>query len=205
MKTKTDSEIPVLICPLDEAVVAERMRRREALSDPRLISDVQVVFAQVKADGDRAVPAPRDRRVRSGSGWHRGGHGDGRHVRRETVVGIGPTDCAVLADDTADAHRVARDLASEAEHGPDAASLLATTCEPFARRLAGHLADIIAATEAPRRENLKRVANYAIGITAVLPTNGAARALSGVTARDMLRMMTSASSAQRRSRPLARP
>ena len=30
-------------------------------------------------------------------------------------------------------------------------------------------------------------AHYAIGITAVLPTNGAARAQSGVTARDMLR------------------
>jgi histidinol dehydrogenase len=33
-------------------------------------------------------------------------------------------------------------------------------------------------------------ANYAIGITAVLPTNGAARALSGITARDMLRTTT---------------
>ena len=33
-------------------------------------------------------------------------------------------------------------------------------------------------------------ANYAIGITAVLPTNSAARSLSGITARDMLRTTT---------------
>ena len=33
-------------------------------------------------------------------------------------------------------------------------------------------------------------ANYALGITAVLPTNGAARALSGITARDMMRCTT---------------
>lgn len=33
-------------------------------------------------------------------------------------------------------------------------------------------------------------ANYAIGITAVLPTNGAAHAISGITARDMVRTTT---------------
>lgn len=169
----------------------------------------------------------------------------------KTVVGIGPTDCAVLADDSADPRLVAWDLASEAEHGPDSASLLATSSEAFARTVAAELADIIAGAEATRRENLRQVfgragrgmlvacptfpaacalvnrfapehlsivcraeqqsaavaravtgevllgsytpfsaANYAIGITAVLPTNGSARALSGITARDMLRTTT---------------
>jgi histidinol dehydrogenase len=169
----------------------------------------------------------------------------------KTVTCIGPTDCAVLADDSADPRLVAWDLASEAEHGPDSASLLVTTSEPFARAVARELAAIVGRTEASRRENLSRVfgpdgrgmlvvcsdfdaacalttefapehlsivcraeltakalervvagevllgsqtpfaaANYAIGITAVLPTNGAARALSGVTARDMLRTTT---------------
>lgn len=164
------------------------------------------------------------------------------------VVGIGPTDCAVLADDTADPRLVAWDLASEAEHGPDSASLLATPSEAFARAVAAELERVIASAEATRRENLRQVfgdagrgmlvvtpdfsaacelaakfapehlsivcrpdrrtaaissavagevllgthtpfsaANYAIGITAVLPTNGAARAVSGITARDMLR------------------
>lgn len=33
-------------------------------------------------------------------------------------------------------------------------------------------------------------ANYAIGVTAVLPTNGFARAFSGITCRDMLKTST---------------
>jgi histidinol dehydrogenase len=169
----------------------------------------------------------------------------------KTVVRIGPTDCAVLADDSADPRLVAWDLASEAEHGPDSASLLATPSEAFSRAVATELASIIAGAETTRRENLQHVfgetgrgmlvvtpgftaacelaarfapehlsivcraearaaaissavagevllgahtpfsaANYAIGITAVLPTNGAARALSGITARDMQRTTT---------------
>jgi histidinol dehydrogenase len=169
----------------------------------------------------------------------------------KTVVGIGPTDCAVLADDSADARLVAWDLASEAEHGPDSAALLATPSEAFARAVATELTGIIQGAEPGRRENLRQVfgpagrgmlvvspdfeascqlaarfapehlsvvcrpelrtsaissavagelllgsytpfaaANYAIGITAVLPTNGAARSLSGITARDMLRTTT---------------
>jgi len=169
----------------------------------------------------------------------------------KTVVGIGPTDCAVLADDSADARLVAWDLASEAEHGPDSASLLVTTSQRFACAVAEQLAGIIRASAEPRRSNLLSVfgaagrgmlvvcpdfsaacaltaefapehlsivccaerraealeravageilvgestpfaaANYAIGITAVLPTNGTARALSGITARDMQRTMT---------------
>lgn len=169
----------------------------------------------------------------------------------KTVVGIGPTDCAVLADESADPRLVAWDLASEAEHGPDSASLLATPSESFALAVAEELEHIIGSAEARRRDNLRQVfgdegrgmlvvtadftaacelaatfapehlsivcrpdrrdaatssavagevllgtytpfsaANYAIGITAVLPTNGSARAISGITARDMLRTTT---------------
>lgn len=169
----------------------------------------------------------------------------------KTVVGIGPTDCAVLADESADPRLVAWDLASEAEHGPDSAALLSTPSEALARAVAAELAGIIERAPATRRNNLLRVfgrggrgmlvvspdfaaacalsarfapehlslvcrperreaalvavvagevllgpftpfsaANYAIGITAVLPTNGAARAMSGITARDMLRTTT---------------
>ena len=169
----------------------------------------------------------------------------------KTALGLGPTDCAVLADDSADPRLVAWDLASEAEHGSDSAALLATPSATFADRVARELERIIVGTTAPRRQNLLDVfgaegrgmlvvcpdfaaacaltaqfapehlsvvchperqaeavasalagelllgpntpfsaANYAIGITAVLPTNGAARAQSGLTARDMLRTMT---------------
>ncbi len=396
-------EIPVLVCPRDEAFVAERMARREALIDGELMTRVQGIFAQVKAEGDRAVLSattafdgvsletscvsevtlqraiaelppelraaievassriervnlglvPRDairelepgvrvgelyRPLDSVALWipcRKGpllstalmlvtaarvagvpriialmppradgsadpgtlaaarlagaqqcfvgngvaliaaaAHGTESLPRvagvfgpgpggitvamamagmfgLKTVPGIGPTDCAVLADDSADPRLVAWDLASEAEHGADSASLLATTSERFARAVAAELAELIAATAEPRRENLRQVfgiagrgmlvvspdfasacalsakfapehlsivcrpehqaeaisravagevllgaytpfaaANYALGITAVLPTNGAARALSGITARDMMRCTT---------------
>lgn len=53
-----------------------------------------------------------------------------------SVVGIdseaGPTEIAVLADDTADAVEVAFDLISQAEHDPMAASVLITTSEELA-------------------------------------------------------------------------
>src|SRR5215470_20216996 len=52
------------------------------------------------------------------------------------VVGIdseaGPTEIAVLADETADARHVAADLISQAEHDPLAASILVTTSQPLA-------------------------------------------------------------------------
>ena len=52
------------------------------------------------------------------------------------VVGIdseaGPTEIAIIADDSADAVEVAYDLISQAEHDPMAASVLITTSEAFA-------------------------------------------------------------------------
>ena len=403
MKKEPDSVVPVLVCPRDEVIVAERMARREALIDAQLINGVQAIFSQVEQRGDRAVLdatrthdgvvlrdsrvpesefeqaidalstelraaievgrdriervnralLPRDviremepgarvgelyRPLDSVALWipcRKGpllstalmlvtaarvagvprivvlmppradgsadpgtlaaarlagaqdcyvgngvallaaathgteslprvagvfGPGPGAIAVAmamagmfglKTVVGIGPTDCAVLADDSADPQLVAWDLASEAEHGPDSASLLATSSEVFAHAVAAQLADIISSADENRRENLRRVfgeagrgmlvvkpdftaacalaarfapehlsivcraerqaeaiasavagevllgahtpfsaANYAIGITAVLPTNGAARAISGITARDMQRTTT---------------
>ena len=53
-----------------------------------------------------------------------------------SVVGIdseaGPTEIAVLADDTSDPVHVAYDLISQAEHDPNAASVLVTDSESFA-------------------------------------------------------------------------
>lgn len=53
-----------------------------------------------------------------------------------SVVGIdseaGPTEIAVLADDSADPVHVAYDLISQAEHDPNAASVLVTDSESFA-------------------------------------------------------------------------
>jgi histidinol dehydrogenase len=59
------------------------------------------------------------------------------------VVGIdseaGPTEIAILADDTADPGFVAADLVSQAEHDPMAASVLVTTSEALASEVEAEL------------------------------------------------------------------
>jgi histidinol dehydrogenase len=67
------------------------------------------------------------------------------------VVGIdaeaGPTEIAVLADDTADPAHVAADLISQAEHDPLAASVLVTDSEPLVAAVEAELAIQVAATK----------------------------------------------------------
>ena len=67
------------------------------------------------------------------------------------VVGIdaeaGPTEIAVLADDTADPVHVAADLLSQAEHDPLAASVLVTDSEALADAVDRELSTQVAATK----------------------------------------------------------
>jgi histidinol dehydrogenase len=171
---------------------------------------------------------------------------------KRTVVGIGPTDGAIIADESADPDWIARNLMCEAEHGADSSVLLVTTSRMLADQVARILQEripcvredrkliltavfgeqglgavvvvpdmihacriinefapehlMVACTEKIQEEVLARVknageillghftpfsaANYAIGITAVLPTNGFARSFSGITCKDMLKTST---------------
>jgi histidinol dehydrogenase len=67
------------------------------------------------------------------------------------VIGIdaeaGPTEIAVLADDTADPVHVAADLISQAEHDPMAAAVLVTDSEQLAAAVEVELARQVAATK----------------------------------------------------------
>ncbi|ANH39166.1 Histidinol dehydrogenase [Nocardioides dokdonensis FR1436] len=67
------------------------------------------------------------------------------------VVGIdseaGPTEIAVLADDTAEAAYVAADLISQAEHDPLAASVLVTTSEALADEVDAELDKQVSVTK----------------------------------------------------------
>lgn len=47
----------------------------------------------------------------------------------------GPTEVAIIADDTADPEMVATDLVGQAEHGPDSPAWLITTSEELAKRV----------------------------------------------------------------------
>jgi histidinol dehydrogenase len=71
------------------------------------------------------------------------------------VVGIdseaGPTEIAVLADDTADASYVASDLVSQAEHDPMAASVLVTPSERLADEVEAELDKQVFATKHTER------------------------------------------------------
>jgi histidinol dehydrogenase len=71
------------------------------------------------------------------------------------LVGIdaeaGPTEIAVLADDTADPVHVAADLISQAEHDPLAASVLVTTSEALVDAVDAELARQVAATKHTER------------------------------------------------------
>ncbi|MGC9667374.1 histidinol dehydrogenase [Planosporangium sp. 12N6] len=71
------------------------------------------------------------------------------------VVGIdaeaGPTEIAILADDTADPRHVAADLISQAEHDPLAASVLVTASEDLLAAVEAELARQVAATKHTER------------------------------------------------------
>jgi histidinol dehydrogenase len=59
----------------------------------------------------------------------------------------GPTEIAILADDTADAQHVAADLISQAEHDPMAASVLVTPSEALAAEVEAELPQQVARTK----------------------------------------------------------
>ncbi|MGY4770240.1 histidinol dehydrogenase [Kribbella sp. CWNU-51] len=59
----------------------------------------------------------------------------------------GPTEIAILADDTADAQHVAADLISQAEHDPMAASVLVTPSEALAAAVEAELPQQVAHTK----------------------------------------------------------
>lgn len=71
------------------------------------------------------------------------------------LIGIdaeaGPTEIAVLADDSADAEHVAADLISQAEHDPLAASVLVTDSESLASATEAALARRVVATKHSER------------------------------------------------------
>ncbi|MGA2614663.1 MAG: histidinol dehydrogenase [Spirochaetia bacterium] len=73
----------------------------------------------------------------------------------------GPSESMIIADESADAHRVALDLLIEAEHGADSQALLVTPAEGTAREVAGLLPKLAASLPEPRATYVREVfANY---------------------------------------------
>lgn len=63
----------------------------------------------------------------------------------------GPTEIAVIADDTADPDIVASDLVSQAEHGPDSPAWLITTSRELAEQVMARIDGCVARLEEPNR------------------------------------------------------
>ena len=77
--------------------------------------------------------------------------------RIDTGIPAGPSESAILADDSADPRSVARDLLIEAEHGADSQAVLVTVSEELARSVAAELPGLIEQTPEPRRGFLESV------------------------------------------------
>ena len=66
-------------------------------------------------------------------------------------VVAGPTESAIIADETADAHVVAADLAGQAEHGPDSPVWLFTSSRDLGLKVMDLMPSVIAALPEPAR------------------------------------------------------
>jgi histidinol dehydrogenase len=99
----------------------------------------------------------------------------------------GPTEVAIIADDTADPSFVAADLIAQAEHDPLAACLLITADAGLADRVAAVLAEAV-----PRARHAERVAAALAGQSACVITDDvdAALAVSDAWAPEHLEVHT---------------
>lgn len=90
---------------------------------------------------------------------------------KKAVLGIGPTDSAILCDDSSQPEILAYDLINEAEHGPDCSSILVTTSIVVAQNTYQQLEKII--NNFPdefRKNNLKSVFSET-GLGAIIVTD----------------------------------
>ncbi|MDF2964603.1 MAG: Histidinol dehydrogenase [Paenibacillus sp.] len=76
---------------------------------------------------------------------------------KKSVLGIGPTECMIIADETAAPSKIAYDLINEAEHGPDSSSILVTTSLRLAKEVEALLWECIDKVEEMRQPFLRSV------------------------------------------------
>lgn len=76
---------------------------------------------------------------------------------KKSVLGIGPTESVIIADETADPLLLVHDLINEGEHGPDSSSLLVTNSAVLAHKVEKLLWNCIDEVEEKRRQYLQSV------------------------------------------------
>ena len=157
--------VPARVAGVDRVVVASPADR-DGRTDPVLLgaAGLLVVDAFVVAGGAQAIGAlayglpnaeiePVDRIVGPGNAWV-----TAAKIEVCGEVGIdlpaGPSEGMVLAAPPADAGRVAADLITPAEHGPDSPAILVTTDRAFADAVERHVRARL--ERASRRDILER-------------------------------------------------
>ena len=157
--------VPARVVGVDRVVVASPADR-DGVNHPVLLGAAGLleVDAVVVAGGAQAIGAlayglpeaglaPVDRIVGPGNAWV-----TAAKIEVSGDVGIdlpaGPSEGMVLAAPPADARRVAADLITQAEHGPDSPAILVTTDPAFADRVDVEVARFL--TTALRRDILER-------------------------------------------------
>jgi histidinol dehydrogenase len=75
----------------------------------------------------------------------------------DTGIPAGPSESAIIADETATAREVAVDLLIEAEHGADSQAILVTTSQTLAEDVAALIPELIEQTPQPRKTFLESV------------------------------------------------
>lgn len=102
----------------------------------------------------------------------------------------GPTESMVIADATADAHRVATDLVGQAEHGPDSPVWLVTTSSDLAAEVARRVPEL--ADDLPEPARGSAIAAWRDhGEIIIAETREEAAAVSDTYAAEHLQVMTS--------------
>ncbi|REK74770.1 histidinol dehydrogenase [Paenibacillus paeoniae] len=76
---------------------------------------------------------------------------------KKSVLGLGPTECIIFADETADPLKIVYDLINEGEHGPDSSSILVTTSTNLAQEVEALLWKCMNEVDEKRRLYLQNV------------------------------------------------
>jgi histidinol dehydrogenase len=115
-----------------------------------------------------------------------------RMVAGEGAVGVpsaftGPSEVAVIADDSTEPSYAAVDLVVQAEHGPDGLAFLITWSESAARRIAAEVARLV--EESPRRREIESTMSTG-GFCVLVDGPEQAMDVANVVAAEHLELMT---------------
>lgn len=135
--------MPAVVAGVEKIVVVTPPNEQGGVDDAILAAWRKLSASQksIKSVGFRPLHQWRTERKRFRSATKIIGPGNSYATAAKRVLAnyidaglpAGPSECIILADEHADAHKAALDWMIEAEHGPDSAALLVTHSEDLAK------------------------------------------------------------------------